>query len=388
MQFNTFVTSSRDLDACLNAPNLEEVLLEPALLSRQGTLSAIATQDLAKVARKSGLRPVLVWDALMPEQTMQQVVGQIQQWDLSAFTALRVCDPGAAVWVKQHLPEMPLQLIVEAGNHNLEALRGWCAGLAPSLDRLILSIELPEATLMAYCQTLSVSCEVLGAGQILLFYSPRSLLTPHLGSEDAESSVLQTHIVSTELPNRLFPTVETAHGTLMFFDKDQFILDRLDGLRGAGCHTIRIDLRHFGSDGDSAREIDRICQQALADPVIVRSQWPRETQAPFFKANRTTNFFPRLKSKLAGLRQETCLAESIAGEGKQYVVFQSLRPFQVSDLRCLKLPTGETLVLPANLSLRSLDGAVLETLEPTQIFITDWIKKGAAGALLMGDADA
>jgi hypothetical protein len=120
---------------------------------------------------------------------------------------------------------------------------------------------------------------------------------------------------------------------------------------------------------------------------MARSQWPRETQAPFFKANRTTNFFPRLKSKLAGLRQETCLAESIAGEGKQYVVFQSLRPFQVSGLRCLKLPSGETLDLPPNLSLRNLDGEVLETLEPTQIFITDWIKKGAAGALLMGDAD-
>jgi U32 family peptidase len=241
--------------------------------------------------------------------------------------------------------------------------------------------------LMHYCQTLPVSCEVLGVGQILLFYSPRSLLTPHLPSEAEEIPVLQTNIVSTELPNRLFPTLETPHGTLMFFDKDQFILDHLEGLRESGCHRIRLDLRHLGQDGDSAREIDIISQQALADPAKLRSQWPRETRAPFFKANRTTNFFPRLKSKLTGLRQETCLAESIAGEGKQYVVFQSLRPFKANDIRCIKLPTGETLDIPPNLSLKNLRGELLEALEHPQIFITDWIKKVASGSLLMGHPD-
>lgn len=387
MQFNTYVSSTSDLERCVQAPQLQEVLLEPTLLARQGRLSAIATQDLAGAAQGLGLRPVLVWDALMPEQTLQSVVTALQEWDLSLFAAIRVSDLGAAHWVVQQLPQMPLQLVVEAGNHNLEALLGWCEYFSPSLERLVLSIELPEVKLVEYCQALPVSCEVLGAGSILLFYSPRSLLAPHLEGDAEDSSYLQTNITYEDAPNRLFPTVESQHGTFMFLDKDQFILDRLTGLESAGCYTVRIDLRHLSDIGEAACNIDQICQQALSASEVLRSQWPKETRAPFFKANRTTTFFPRLRSKLTGQRQETCLAESIAGEGKQYVVFQSLRPFTIADIHCIKLPTGETVSLPENWIVRDLEGNVVDILENQQLFRTDWVKKVVAGSLLMSRSD-
>jgi U32 family peptidase len=385
VRFNTFVSSKADLQRCVQAPQLQEVLIESTLLARQGRLSAIATRDLARAAQELGLRSVLVWDALMPEQTLQSVVAALQDWDLSIFSAIRVSDLGAARWVVQQLPQMPLQLVVEAGNHNLEALLGWCEYFAPSLERLVLSIELPEAKLAEYCQTLPVLCEVLGAGPILLFYSPRSLLASQVGIGDQENdSYLQTHITYEDAPNRLFPTLETEHGTFMFLDKDQFILDRLAKLDAAGCHTVRIDVRHLSKAGEAANRVDQICQQALSDPVGLRAQWPKETRAPFFNANRTTHVFPRLRSKLTGQRQETCLAESIAGEGKHYVVFQSLRSFTAADIDCIQLPTGETLPMPENWSMRDLEGNVVDVLEGQQLFMTDWVKKVVAGSLLMG----
>lgn len=385
MLFNTFVSSEADLERCVQAPQLQEVLIEPSVLARQGQLSAITAQSLAKTAQSLGLRPILVWDALMPEQVMQSVVVELQQWDLSVFAAIRVCDLGAAQWVTQ-LSNMPLQLVVEAGNHNLEALMGWCECFAPALERLVLSIELPEAKLMEYCQALPVPCEILGVGPVLLFYSPRSLLGAHFGGndEEVESSDIQTHITYEDAPNRLFPTLETQHGTFMFLDKDQFILDRLVGLDTAGCHTVRIDLRHLSEAGESASKIDQICQQALSDPTLLRSQWPKEARAPFFNANRTTHFFPRLRSKLTGQRQEACLAESIAGEGKNYIVFQSLRSFSVADIQSIKLPTGETLTVPENWMMRDLAGNSVDVVERQQLFITDWVKKVVAGSLLMG----
>jgi U32 family peptidase len=385
VRFNTFVSSMADLQRCVQASNLQEVLIESTLLARQGRLSAIATQDLARTAQDLGLRPVLIWDALMPEQVLQSVVIALQQWDLSIFSAIRVSDLGAAHWVVQQLPQMPLQLVVEAGNHNLEALLGWCEYFASSLERLVLSIELPEAKLAEYCQTLPVPCEVLGAGPILLFYSPRSLLASEIGTGEQENDFyLQTHITYEDAPNRLFPTLETEHGTFMFLDKDQFILDRLTTLDAASCQTVRIDVRHLSETGEAATRIEQICQQALSDPVGLRAEWPKETRAPFFNANRTTHFFPRLRSKLTGQRQETCLAESIAGEGKHYIVFQSLRSFTMADIHCIQLPTGEILPVPENWLMRDLEGNIVNVLESQQLFMTDWVKKVVAGSLLMG----
>jgi putative protease len=386
MQFNTFVSSSRDLERCVKAPQLHEVLLEPALLARQGKLGEAEVQSLALEATQRGLRPVLVWDIVMTERMLSVVSDRLKQWDLGRFAAVRVSDVGAAHWLKTHAPEMPLQLIVETGNHNLEALQGWCDLFASSLERLILSIELPEKQLVQYCQTLPVACELLGVGQILLFYSPRSLLSAHISNSSDEDDVpyLETTVAFEETPQRPFPTVETAHGTLMFLDKDQFILDRLETLKAAGLHTVRLDLRHLGREGDVAIDVDQICQQILDDPVALRKQWVRDTRAPFFNANRTTSLFDRMKSKLDDYDTPVRLAEVVAAEKGQYLVFYTARSFGMPDIQAIVLPTGEELPLPQDFILRNHDNEPIEAIAPEQLIITDWIKKVVSGSLLIG----
>jgi putative protease len=379
MQFNTFVSSISDLERCVNAPNLLEVLLEPTLLARQGKLTENQVQTLATEALNRGLRPVLVWDILMPERVMNDVCERLKSWDFSQFAAIRVADPGVAYWLKIHFPQMPLQLIAETGNHNIESLLGWCEIFNETLERLILSIELPEEKLIEYCQKLPVACELLGVGQILLFYSPRSLLAEPLGEE----SYLEATAAFEDAPNRHFPTLETIHGTFMFLDKDQFILDKLEGLRKARLHTVRLDLRHLGKNGDVAVEIDRICQQTLADPVSLRLNWFRETRAPFFKANRTTALFPRMKSKVADYRNQSCLAEVLSGESGKYVVFQTLRSFDVSQIQGMIMPTGEEIRIPSGIVFRNINGESLESFTSDQIIITNWIKKAVPGSLLL-----
>ena len=387
MQFNTFVSSINDLERCVNAPNLKEVLLQPILLAKLGQLSPQQTQSLASTATEYGLRPVLVWDILMPEQVLSQICQQLSLWDMSKFTAVRVRDPGAAWWLKTHCPNIPLQLILETGNHNIEALRGWCEIFSDSLERLILSIELPKQKLIEYCQILSVACEVLGVGQILLFYSPRSLLSPHLLNSDSEQKfTLQTTVSSQDNNNRPLQTVETVHGTFMFLDKDQFILDKLEGLQQAGLHTVGLDLRHFGKDGDVAVDVDKICAQILTDPVSLRKSWGKPTQSLFFKANRIASMFSRMKSKhkLVQYRQDVGLAEVLAGESGNYVVFQSLRPFAVTQIEKIIIPTGKEIEIPAEIVFRNLNGEVVESCDREQILITDWIKKAMPGSLLLG----
>jgi putative protease len=263
-----------------------------------------------------------------------------------------------------------------------------------TLERLILSIELPEEKLAEYCRTLPVPCELLGAGAVLLFYSPRSLLADHLAAnqdaDDDESSAvryLQASVSSEEARHRQFPTLETVHGTFMFLDKDQFILDRLEALENAGLHSVRLDLRHLSETDDNenhnAAGIDAIRRQALQDPAALRKNWPRETRAPFFKTNKTTASFSKMKSKVAGFRNEDCLAEMVAGENGRYIVFHSLRSFAAAAARTIILPSGERIDLQQDMVLRDLNGDLIETAQTDQLVICDWIKKAVPGALLM-----
>ena len=382
MQFNTFVQSVTDLDPCVKAPNLSEVLLEPVGFTRQGQRSGEQVQALARQAKQRGLQTVLVWDILTPERIMPGLIQQLSGWDLTVFDAIRVCDPGVAWWVKHHLPELPIQLIVETGNHNLEALQGWCELFGNTLNRLILSIELPEQKLVEYCQTLPVPCEILGVGPILLFYSPRLLLSPQLSEQNREvSGALAATIQSEDSGNRPFPVLETDQGTQMFLDKDQFILDQLETLTQAGLQTLRLDLRHL----KNTVEIDQICQQILSDPISLKASWPRPTRSPFFKVNRTTSIFSRIKSKpkLSQQRHQQALAEILTGKNGEYVVFHSLRSFDISQAQYLALTTGQDLELPSDLEFRNLDGNLLETCEPEQIFLTNWIKNAMPGSLLL-----
>ncbi|MGB3404473.1 MAG: U32 family peptidase [Microcoleaceae cyanobacterium] len=388
MKFNTFVQSFSDLEQCINAPNLSEILLEPIQLTRQGTLTQAQIESLAKAALEQGLNPILVWDILTPETQLNSLTQGLMQWDLSPFSAIRVCDPGVAWWVKTHLPNLPIQFIVETGNHNLEALLGWCEIFGDSLNRLILSIELPEDKLVEYCQTLPVNCELLGVGPILLFYSPRSLLSSQI-SRDENQQQIQATITSEESGNRLFPTLETPQGTFMFLDKDQFILDQLDALEAAGLHTIRIDLRHLNPEEKKIVNIEKICQQALTNPAILRKQWPRVTRAPFFKTNRTTSIFSRMKSKskLAEYRNQNAVAEILTGESGNYVVFYSWRSFNISQVHRLILPTGQEITIPEDTIFRNIDQEEIKTCEPEQILITSWIKKAMPGSLLLTHAE-
>lgn len=384
MQFNTFITSMADLDTCVRAPFLQEVLLESMVFARQGKLSLAQVEALATHAKNKGLRVVLVWDVLAPERVMTQLCESFQNLDLSLFTAIRVCDVGVAFWLKNQFPQLPLQLIVETGNHNLEALQGWCELFGDALERLILSIELPEEKLIEYCRKLPVACEVLGVGQILLFYSPRSLLAVPLTGE-VEEDYLETTVAFEEAKDRHFPVIETFHGTLMFLDKDQFILDQLEPLKSANLEMVRLDLRHLADNGNVAVKIDELCQQILENPTDLRLNWPRPTRAPFFKANRTTALFPRMKSKLTHYRGEQCLAEVLAGESGKYVVFACVRPFHISQIDNIIMPTGEAIAIPPNLTFCTFQGEAVVKFEPDQLIITDWIKKAVPGSLLMGN---
>ena len=378
--FTTFVSSQADIERCAQAPQVREVLLEPASLAREGRLSPTKALELAGLARANKLRTVLVWDILMTDDEFTACASLIEEIGPHNFDGIRVQCFGAARYLKERFPKTPIQLIAETAHCNLLTLQHWCSILEGHLERIILSIQLPADKLAEFVRALPVDCEILGLGKILLFYSRRNLLLKdfsELGDEWREV-IAETE----ESGSRPFPVIDNTHGTFMYLDKDQYILHKLDAL-GDRCPTyIRLDLRHTNEYPESAHDIVRITELALTNPEELRRSWRRPTIAPFFKSNLTTKQFKLLNSELRYSRDDGCVAEIVATERESHCVLRAIQPFTLPALFNAIDPNGT--VVPCEFTtLRYLDGRETTSVDEDQVVIAPWLKRISTGSLLV-----
>lgn len=386
MKFTTFITSKEDVLSCAAAPNVDEVLIEPRELAREGRLSLKDAEDLARDAAQHGLRPVLVWDILMTQDEFRTRSSLIAGMDLSPFTAIRTQCPGAAMWVRANAPTKDLHFIVENSNHNMPALKRWVAELQPK--RMVLSTQLPEDKLIACCKELATECEVLGAGKILLFYSKRHLLQANFAEDEdiRDAHWIYTDSASEESASRPFPTIENEHGTFMYLNKDHFILDKLSRLEAAGMRSIRIDLRDLQSGERSAKGIEELCRMALAQDPALDSIWSRPTSAPFFKRNRTDKQFSRMKPHTRLLRDANCVAEVVTVERGELLGLMALRDFD-SNGASFKFVAHDGAELPVEIECFSdMVGNPVTRCEAQKLVRCPWIKGVKTGAILVRTA--
>ena len=384
MKFNSFITSSADIHACAEAPNVEEVLIEPRELSREGRLSFEEAENLAREAREHNLKPVLVWDILMTQNEFKAKCARMSAIDTTLFTSIRTQCPGAALWVRENLPDTGLQIILENSNHNLAGLKRWVAHLAP--QRLVLSTQIPEERLLECCRDLQTECEILGAGKILLFYSKRSLLAANFNDSDAttDNRWIYADSSSEESASRPFPTVENTHGTFMYLNKDHFILDQLEKLDAGGIHTVRIDLRDLQGGEHSAQGIAELCRMTLdRDSSALSTTWSRPTAAPFFKRNRTDKQLTRMKPLTRLLRDGKCLAEVVSVERGELIGLLTLREF-ATETASYKFVASDGREIPVEIDqFTDMSGAPLTQCAPHKLVRCRWIKGISAGALLV-----
>lgn len=286
-----------------------EVILAPKLLSRRGSLTMSEARQLAEAAQKLSVTAILEWDALMTEAQFRQLTQELTQ---HPFKVIRVRDAGAAWWLKEHHPQVALQLLLEAGHHNLVALQSWIMRLGAQLTRICLSPELPADVIKGMRSHLGIELEVLGLGPLLLFHSGRALLS---SLESApEGLELEAEGASEESPHKGFLLRENSHGTLMFHPKDLGLLERWSELEDAGVDVVRID------DRDQSSSVRTALAHFLRDPSLARAQelkgqWSREWMRGYFDVNKSDVLFPKLKNP--HLRQQDGKTVGVVLEGKR-----------------------------------------------------------------------
>jgi putative protease len=329
-----------------------EVIVGTSALSRYSEASVADLEMLITHNQKFKLPLVLEWDCLAQESLFQKNAELLARLPLHEFSAIRVQDPGALNLIKEKYSWLKIQLILENGNHNFAGLTRWSEFLGEQLDRLVLSNELSREHLRLYSSELKSGLEVLAYGRILLFYSPRLLLSP-LKREEVEKTLNNKNIeafgTSEESPHAGFPLIENSHGTFMFNVKDLYLLDHLEELKSLNLSAVRFDLRF----DESFKHLEQIAElfagRVSHEEVLdIKTKHTRPMIKGFYNINKTDVLFTKLKNKRIQRQDDNYIGEIVDVERDQQmalVVKSKTLNLKLGDEIQLVTPEGKTKTL-------------------------------------------
>ena len=380
MKFNTYLDNNKTLKL-IHDTSIREVILEHKTLSRMGRLDTDSLISLTDAALELGLSPVLQWDILCKESNFEKCINLLDDLPLSKFAAIRVQDIGAAEWVRNEIPEIPIHFIAETGNHNLTGLLRWHEYFGQQLQRFALSSELPISTLINYCHSLTVPCEILAAGSILLFYTPRKLLGNCESSKNT-FDFMEKILVPSDQPQRQFRTLENQHGTFMYYHKDLFLLDFIPELQNINLKVLRLDFRHMEIKSDWIKKIDRLLGSFDKQTVMtLKSKWPTKITRGFFRANRTDLAIDRIKNphlKDHGESLVGCVVEAVK---EQHIIMLTRKSFQSGKSLLGITPEGRKCIISTE-SIYTTDGQPVSEIESGNLYQVPHVKYVTAETLV------
>jgi putative protease len=334
-----------DLDLSLFKKNTE-FIVEHVELSRFGKLTTKEVNHAAARLKEHGFKISLEWDILMSETVFNQKVHTLEQIDLILFDSIRAQDPGAIEYVVDKL-ECHISLILETGNHNLIGIQNWIDHCQGRVDRVILSVELDKKTLSHYSQSLDLPIEFLALGRILIFYTPRNLLSALLPEDDEKKKVslisnefLTATGESEESPHRGFPLVENSHGTFMFHIKRLNLLDSLKDLDECGISVVRVDTR-FEED----KNIDLILKTLeTSDATEFKAAYGFDSIRGYFNINKTDVLFKKLKNSRLQRKDESYVGEVLeTNKGNYMAIMIRKTSLKIGDELKFITPEGKTM---------------------------------------------
>ena len=358
MKFVSYFESF-DLLNLQNKAEIKELIISTREFSRFGNLKLAELNEL--VSKLNDYDLVFEWDILMTDSVFNKKIELIKSIDLSKFKSIRVQDPGALEFCLENI-DLPIQFIAETGNRNILGLSKWISYIDDRLDRIVLSTELPKTKLQEIHDTFKVNTELSVLSDILLFYSPRSLVAPLIDKKDVLSEHDELNILgnSEESPHKGFPIIENRHGTFMFYTKNHCLLDELDGLKEMGLSFARVDSRHFSAEEKQlsfkflANEVDFSSFKANFSKNLIKS---------FYRSNRSDVLFPKLKNSRLLKDDKTFIGEVVTVE-KGYgigIKVNGRKKLNLNDQISFKTPEGKVVNSTIN-RLETWGGTNLESI--------------------------
>lgn len=181
--------------------------------------------------------------------------------------ALIVSDPGVVYLLREHFPDMPLHLSVQANTMNWAAVKFW---QSQGINRVILSRELgidEIAEIKQRCPDMEL--EVFVHGALCMAYSGRCLISSYMNKRDPNQGACTnacrweygvqscSHSSTDELiassktavvqkieePGEHYELEEDEHGTYFFNSKDLRAVQHVEKLIAVGVDSLKIEGR-------------------------------------------------------------------------------------------------------------------------------------------------
>jgi len=284
--------------------------------------------------------------------------------------ALIMADPGLIALVREHWPEMPIHLSVQANTVNAAAVRFWGS---VGVQRVILSRELSLDEIAEIRQAVpEVELEVFVHGALCIAYSGRCLLSGYFNHRDAnqgtctnacrweyqvqpETTPWQPQVDQELLlregqrPDQPMPIEEDEHGTYILNSKDLRAVEHVQRLVGIGIDCLKIEGRtksHY-----YVARATQVYRRAIDDALAGRGFDPALLGQLEGLANRgyTDGFLERHESReLQNYRQGASrsdvsqfVAEVVSEQDNEgWVELEVKNQFAVGDELELLTPTG------------------------------------------------
>ena len=335
-----------------------DLIISPKCLSRLGELSIDEANTAIDFCHENGVAALLEWDILMTDDEFSVCVDSLNKLHLNNITAIRVQDIGAYHYlINRNI--LDIHLIIESGNHNLVAIKKWQEIGSARLKRFVLGLELPKKTVRRYTELLDTPCELQVLGKILLFYSPRSLLSRPL---DSNAATLHTHASSEETPHKGFFVIENNHGTFMFLPKDQFLLDIYEDVIETGVEFLRLDHRFLEGDFTLSDMVHLFVERSEEGWVKFKENYSNKFIRGYFNVNKSDAIFPKLKNYRTIKKPDSYVGKVVDVKKEQYLAVSIFHHFEkclkVGDLIEISSPDGKV----KKIEVRSIKNMALENI--------------------------
>ena len=366
---------SSGVEALSRLPGLAEVLVETAPLSRLGRAEGPDARNLMAKTKAMGLKTVLVWDLPADDGRIADGAAFLRTLDPALVDAVRVQDPGVALYVKRAFPHMALHLVLETGNHNLEGIRTWIRNFEPR--RVVLSNELPLSVVARMRPAVAAEIELLALGRLLLFYSPRKLISAPNPRE--EPPPLLEKYATSLADGKHFPLVENSRGTSMFYEKDLFLIPYLKDMAAAGVDCARLELKDY-----EATELMGALAAYLQDPqadrlAALKDCLPAKLTRGFFKSNRTDKQFRKLKNPNLIVREDLTYLGTVVETCKgRYLALMTEAPVTRGRTLLFTPPEGGVVREPLRW-IRKPTGPPRETEAPPGLWLINPVPRMSSG---------
>jgi collagenase-like PrtC family protease len=290
MKFTTFVNQKENIQPLIEA-GVRHLILEDPKVSIRCFASSVEPgftiiSDMIAIARsiEPDIKLSINCDMMAHESHFPLLTELANYIKSDPTLCIRLQDPGLLRFFRDILPEHPLHLNLETGNHSITSMQAF-ARYATSQT---VSNEVPATTLGAIRNEIKTPLEILVFGPLLIQYSPRRFLhgAPDIKSDLSAENRYIKYAQDTQFPGRTFKFFDNAHGHFMYAFFDRCLLNAYDSLQ-----NLKMDDWLFDGRGESLDYIQTAigCFRDYNENAFsqLQAKVPRPLKLGFFRANHT-----------------------------------------------------------------------------------------------------